>query len=193
MAEYSVSELLLFQAILILFNAVFACAEIAVISMNDSKLTKLAEAGDKRAMRLASLTKQPAKFLATIQVGITLAGFLGSAFAADNFSDRIVDWLIAQGVTIAPAKLDVLAVIFITLVLSYVTLIFGELVPKRIAMQYAAYHAVKSCLSRCERLPFTNTDVSGLHARRDTAQTKCHGKAANAANTSSLIGILRIR
>lgn len=137
MAEYSVSELLLFQAILILFNAVFACAEIAVISMNDSKLAKLAEAGDKRAMRLASLTKQPAKFLATIQVGITLAGFLGSAFAADNFSDRIVDWLIAQGVTIAPAKLDVLAVIFITLVLSYVTLIFGELVPKRIAMQYA--------------------------------------------------------
>ena len=105
--------------------------------MNDSKLAKLAEAGDKRAMRLASLTKQPAKFLATIQVGITLAGFLGSAFAADNFSDRIVDWLIAQGVTIAPAKLDVLAVIFITLVLSYVTLIFGELVPKRIAMQYA--------------------------------------------------------
>lgn len=137
MAEYSVSELLLFQAILIFFNAVFACAEIAVISMNDSKLAKLAESGDKRAMRLASLTKQPAKFLATIQVGITLAGFLGSAFAADNFSDRIVDWLVEQGITISSAKLDVLAVIFITLILSYVTLIFGELVPKRIAMQYA--------------------------------------------------------
>ena len=101
MSEYTITELLLFQAILILFNAIFACAEIAVISINDNKLKKMAEDGDKRAMRLASLTAQPAKFLATIQVGITLAGFLGSAFASDNFSDRIVDWLVSLGVTIS--------------------------------------------------------------------------------------------
>lgn len=137
MSEYTISELLLFQAILILFNAIFACAEIAVISINDNKLKKMAEDGDRRAMRLASLTAQPAKFLATIQVGITLAGFLGSAFAADNFSDRIVDWLVSLGVTISPKKLDVLSVIGITLILSYITLIWGELVPKRIAMQHA--------------------------------------------------------
>ena len=102
MSEYTITELLLFQSILILFNAIFACAEIAVISINDNKLKKMAEDGDKRAMRLASLTAQPAKFLATIQVGITLAGFLGSAFAADNFSDRIVDWLVYLVVTISP-------------------------------------------------------------------------------------------
>lgn len=137
MTDYTVLELLLFQAFLIFLNAVFACAEIAVISINDNKLKRMAESGDKRAQKLASLTAQPAKFLATIQVGITLAGFLGSAFAADNFSDRIVDWLIAQGVTISPTKLDILAVIGITLILSYITLIWGELVPKRIAMQHA--------------------------------------------------------
>ncbi len=137
MADYTIAELLLFQALLILLNAVFACAEIAIISINDNKLKKMAESGDKRAIRLASLTAQPAKFLATIQVGITLAGFLGSAFAADNFSDRIVNWLIAQGVNMSPQKLDILAVISITLILSYITLIWGELVPKRIAMQHA--------------------------------------------------------
>lgn len=137
MADFTVIELLLLQLFLIFLNAVFACAEIAVISVNENKLKKLSEEGNRKAKRLLSLTVQPAKFLATIQVGITLAGFLGSAFAADNFSDRIVDWLVASGVTISPAKLDVMAVIGITLVLSYVTLILGELVPKRIAMQNA--------------------------------------------------------
>ena len=137
MSDFSVPELLLLQLFLIILNAVFACAEIAVISINETKLKRMSEDGDRRAKRLLSLTQQPAKFLATIQVGITLAGFLGSAFAADSFSDRIVDWLIAQGVTISPVKLDVLSVIGITLILSYITLIVGELVPKRIAMQKA--------------------------------------------------------
>lgn len=137
MSDYSVFDLLIFQFILILLNAVFACAEIAVISTNGTKLKKWAQAGNTRAKLLLSMTENPAQFLATIQIGITLAGFLGSAFAADNFSDRIVDWLIRQGVTISPAKLDVLAVVGITCVLSYVTLILGELVPKRIAMRYA--------------------------------------------------------
>ncbi len=137
MPDYTVLELLLFQAFLIFLNAVFACAEIAVISINDNKLKRLADGGDKRAVRLVSLTAQPAKFLATIQVGITLAGFLGSAFAADNFSDRIVNWLLEKGVNLSPVTLDILAVIGITLILSYITLIWGELVPKRIAMQHA--------------------------------------------------------
>ena len=127
--------MLLFQFFLIFLNAVFACSEIAVISINGNKLKKFSEQGDKRASRLLSLTNQPAKFLATIQVGITLAGFLASAFAADNFSDKIVNWLVAIGITISPSKLDILAVIGITIILSYFTLIFGEIVPKRIAMQ----------------------------------------------------------
>lgn len=137
MSDFTITELLIFQLFLIFLNALFACAEIAVISINDNKLKRMAEGGNKKAARLYSLTQQPAKFLATIQVGITLAGFLGSAFAADNFSDKIVDWLISLGVTLSPKKLDVLAVIGITLILSYATLILGELVPKRIAMRYA--------------------------------------------------------
>lgn len=125
------------QIILILLNAVFACAEIAVISMNDNKLANMAANGDKRAVRLARLTSQPARFLATIQVAITLSGFLGSAFAADNFSDSLVDWLVSIGISLPAATLDTIAVILITILLSYFTLVFGELVPKRIAMKRA--------------------------------------------------------
>lgn len=128
---------ILLQVILIALNAVFACAEIAVISFNDNKLAKLAEEGNKRAVRLARLTSQPARFLATIQVAITLAGFLGSAFAADNFSDMLSDWIIGLGVPISHATLDTVSVILITIILSYFTLVFGELVPKRVAMKKA--------------------------------------------------------
>ena len=128
---------LLLQLFLILINAIFASAEISIISINDSKLALLSKSGDKRARRLTELTDQPAKFLATIQVGITLAGFLGSAFAADNFSDLIVNWIIGMGFNIAPATLNTIIVVIITLILSYFTLIFGELVPKQIAMRNA--------------------------------------------------------
>lgn len=135
--EDSVLFMLLLQAALIACNAIFACAEIAVISLSDSRLAKLASEGDKRAVRLSRLTEQPARFLATIQVAITLSGFLGSAFAAENFSDELVALIQSFGVRIPAATLDAIAVVLITLVLSYVTLIFGELVPKRVAMQKA--------------------------------------------------------
>lgn len=135
--EGSFIIMIILQVLLIALNAVFACAEIAVISMNDNKLEKLAASGDKRAVRLAHLTSQPARFLATIQVAITLSGFLGSAFAAENFSDGLVSWLIGLGVKIPVTTLDTIAVVFITIVLSYFTLIFGELVPKRVAMRNA--------------------------------------------------------
>lgn len=97
----------------------------------------MADQGDKRAKRLFRLTREPAKFLATIQVVITLSGFLGSAFAADNFSDPLVDWVINLGITVPRATLDTIAVVLITLILSYFTLVFGELVPKRVAMKKA--------------------------------------------------------
>ena len=129
--------MIILQVFLIALNAVFACAEIAVISMNDTKLAKMAAEKDKRAMRLVKLTSQPARFLATIQVAITLSGFLGSAFAAENFSDGLVKWLIGLGVKIPEKTLDTIAVVFITLILSYFTLVFGELVPKRVAMRKA--------------------------------------------------------
>ena len=96
----SIGFLLLIQVVLIALNAVFASAEIAVLSINEAKLAKMASQGNKKAKRLSKLTSRPAKFLATIQVAITLSGFLGSAFAADNFSDSIVDWLLGIGVPI---------------------------------------------------------------------------------------------
>lgn len=128
---------ILVQIFLILLNAVFASAEIAVISMNDTRLERLAKDGNKKAVKLSRLTAQPARFLATIQVAITLAGFLGSAFAADHFSDLLTDWLLGLGVPISRSVLDTASVIVITLLLSYITLIFGELVPKRAAMKNA--------------------------------------------------------
>lgn len=125
------------QIFLIALNAVFACAEIAVISMNDTKLAKLAAEGDKRAIRLARLTSQPARFLATIQVAITLSGFLGSAFAAENFAGLLAQWLLSIGIPMPLDALNSISVILITVVLSYITLVFGELVPKQVAMRNA--------------------------------------------------------
>ena len=125
------------QILLIALNAIFACAEIAVISMNDNKLAKMAAEGDKRAVRLARLTSKPARFLATIQVAITLSGFLGSAFAAENFAGLLAEWVYSLGVPMTLEALNSIAVIVITIVLSYFTLVFGELVPKQVAMRNA--------------------------------------------------------
>lgn len=138
---------LLVQIILILLNAFFAMAEIAVISLNGAKVKKLSEEGDKKAGKLLKLVEEPSGFLSTIQIGITLAGFLGSAFAADNFSGYFVKWIYEDiGFTsISVSALDTIAVILITLILSYFTLIFGELVPKRIAMQKPLAAAKISC------------------------------------------------
>ena len=121
--------LIILQIVLIALNAIFACAEIAVLSINETKLERMADDGNKKAKRLFKLTREPAKFLATIQVAITLSGFLGSAFAADNFSEPLVDWVVSLGVNIPRATLDAVAVVLITLILSYFTLVFGELVP----------------------------------------------------------------
>jgi len=127
--------LIVLQIVLIALNAIFACAEIAVLSINETKLERMAEDGNRKAARLFRLTREPARFLATIQVAITLSGFLGSAFAADNFSEPLVDWIVGLGVAIPRATLDAIAVVVITFILSYFTLVFGELVPKRVAMK----------------------------------------------------------
>jgi putative hemolysin len=126
---------LLLQAVLILLNAIFASAEIAVISLNDIALKQSADLGNKKAVRLVKLTEQPSRFLATIQIGITMAGFLGSAFAADNFSDYLVNLAVNAGVGLSPKVLNTISVIVITLLLAFITLVLGELVPKRIAMK----------------------------------------------------------
>lgn len=126
---------LVLQIFLIFLNAVFASAEIAVIQTNESKLQKKSEKGDKRAKRLLKLTSEPAKFLSTIQVAITLAGFLGSAFAADNFAGPLVELLLSLGVNLERGILNSICVVLITIILSFFSIIFGELLPKRLAMQ----------------------------------------------------------
>lgn len=133
----SIIPQLVLQVCLIALNAVFAAAEIAIISVKDAKLAALVAKGNKKAIRLARLTSSPAKFLSTIQVAITLSGFMGSAFAADNFSDILVKWIVSLGVTVNEATLNSIAVVVITIILSYFTLVFGELVPKRVAMKKA--------------------------------------------------------
>lgn len=128
---------IILQVVLIFLNAVFASAEIAVISMNDNKLYSLADNGDNRAVKLVKLTEQPARFLATIQVAITLAGLLGSAFAADNFAKPLVALIAGTGIGIPVNILNTVSVFLITLILAYFNLVFGELVPKRLAMKKA--------------------------------------------------------
>lgn len=137
MGDTHIFSQLLLQLILIALNAVFACAEIAVLSANGAKLEKMAEDGDKRARRLLKLTAEPARFLATIQVAITLSGFLASAFAADNFATLLSDWVVGLGVKIPASTVHSISVVVITLILSYFTLVLGELVPKRLAMKKA--------------------------------------------------------
>lgn len=120
-----------------MLNAIFACAEIAVISVNEAKLNKLISENNKKAKTIKKLTENPSGFLSTIQIAITLSGFLGSAFAADNFADPLVNWVINNGwfPQNRAEILNTVFVILITIVLSYFTLVFGELIPKRIGMR----------------------------------------------------------
>lgn len=140
----SVPKQLLIQAILIALNAFFAAMEIAVISLNTTKLKRLVEEGDEKAGKLLSMAENPAGFLSTIQVGISLSGFLGAAFAADSLSEPLTLWLLEMGVKLPEALLNNIAVIIITLILTFMTIVFGELIPKRIAQQ-KSYEVAKAC------------------------------------------------
>ena len=122
---------LLLVAILVLVNAAFAGTELALVSLRESQLQRL-EAGSATGAVLARLARQPNQFLATIQVGITLAGFLASAAAAVSLAQPLETPLSFLGGAAGPVS-----VIVITLILAYFTLVFGELAPKRIAMQRA--------------------------------------------------------
>lgn len=129
---------LLLNLVLIAINAFFAATEIAVISVNEKKVRAQAEDGDKKAAKLLKIVEDPTKFLSTIQVGITLAGFLSSAFAADSFGEMLAG-AICSGIENPSQSLvsliQTLSVIAVTLILSYFTLVLGELVPKRVAMK----------------------------------------------------------
>lgn len=127
---------LLFQLLLILINAFFASTETAVVSLNENKVRKQAEDGDKKAALMLRMIESPTRFLSTIQVCITLSGFLASAFAADNFASVLAGALTRAGFTLLPsAVLHTVCVVLVTLILSYFMIVLGELVPKRIALK----------------------------------------------------------
>ena len=121
-------------AILILINAFFAATEIAFISLNDAKIEKQAKEGNKKAKQIKKMLREPSKFLATIQIGITFAGFLSSAFAADAFADDLAP-ILQNLIPLGLAVWRNISIILITIILSYFSLVFGELVPKRLAMR----------------------------------------------------------
>lgn len=127
---------------LTLLNAIFAATEIAFISLNDAKVAKLAKDGDKKSIQIDKMLKSPSKFLATIQIGITLAGFLSSAFASQSFAVRLVE-VLKPVVPINEVILKNISIILVTIILSYFTLVFGELVPKRIGMKKSEWIANK--------------------------------------------------
>lgn len=121
--------------ILILLNAFFASAEIAFITLNDSKINKQAKEGDKKAKQIKKMLENPSRFLATIQIGITLAGFLSSAFASETFASKLSPILNNLLPMLSIQTWQAISIVIITIILSYFTLVFGELVPKRLAMK----------------------------------------------------------
>lgn len=128
---------ILLLACLILLNAFFAAAEMAFVSLNDAKISVKAREGDKKYKKIEKMLKSPSKFLATIQIGITLAGFLSSAFASDVFASELAKVLFNLTHAFSVTVWQNISIVVITIILSYFTLIFGELVPKRIAMENA--------------------------------------------------------
>jgi len=126
---------LIILAVLIFLNAFFAASEIAFISLNDTKIEKQAKDGNKKAKKIEKMLKTPSKFLATIQIGITLAGFLSSAFASDTFAEKLAPILFQCMPFLSLGVWKSISIIIITIILSFFTLVFGELVPKRLAMK----------------------------------------------------------
>lgn len=137
----------LLLVILIGLNAFFAASEIAFISLNDAKIDIQAKEGNKKAKKIKKMLENPSKFLATIQIGITLAGFLSSAFASEAFASELAPILNNLIPVLSVSTWNTISIIIITIILSYFTLIFGELVPKRIAMKY------------CEKVAFASIGV----------------------------------
>ena len=128
---------LLLLLLLILISGFFSCAEIAIISLNKNKLEKKAGAGNRQAKYILSLNSQPSKFLATIQIGSILAGFLASAFAASSITGRLTRWFVSLETAVPARTLATVSMVIITVILSFVQMVLGELVPRRVAMKKA--------------------------------------------------------
>ncbi|MBR2892365.1 MAG: DUF21 domain-containing protein, partial [Clostridia bacterium] len=121
--------------VLILVNAFFAMSEIAIISLNDNMIDKLAEEGHKKAKLIKKLTENPSNFLSTIQIGVTLAGFLTSASASTTFAEMLTNAVMNVAPQLPRGVINGVSVVVITVIMSYFSLVLGELAPKRMGMQ----------------------------------------------------------
>ncbi len=161
---------LLILLLLILLNAFFASAEVALLSIKPASLRKLEQEGGRRGRRLARLAADSGRFLSAIQVGVTFAGFLASAFAADSFAMPLTKFLMRHNINfLSESTLQTVSVVVVTLLLSFVSLVFGELVPKQIGLRYAETVSLRSAgaISLFAKLtaPFVwilNLSVSGV-------------------------------
>lgn len=140
---------IIFQVVLIMINAFFVMTEVALISTNKIKLKKMADEGDNIAKKLVDISEDPSEFLSTIQIGITFANFIASAFAADGLSGYLADFIYntLNVKVLSYEMMSTASLILITIILSYFTLVLGELVPKRIAMQKPMEVARFACIS----------------------------------------------
>ncbi|MFV0353046.1 MAG: hemolysin family protein [Oscillospiraceae bacterium] len=136
MSAGTIVLLILLQFVFIFINAIFASTELAVMQLSPSRLRRQIEEGDKKAVRVLKMVEEPSDFLSTIQIAITLAGYLGAAFAADNFAGPLTDWIFTtlNFTPIPYGVLNTLIIVLLTLVLAYFTLVLGELVPKQVAL-----------------------------------------------------------
>ena len=155
-------------AVLILVNAVFVAAEIALVTVRRSRIRQLSEEGDERARRVGRMTERPGRLLATIQLGITFVGFLAAAFAGASIAGHLADGL--RAITPLAGSADVVALLIVTLVVSLVTIVFGELVPKTLALAHAERYSLS--VARPDRDPGRAAGPARLapdddHALRD--------------------------
>ena len=134
-SEGSLLWQLLLLLVLMFINSFFTCAEVALLSLNKNRFEKMAAQGDRRAKRILALTRQPAKFIGSVQVAITLAGLLSSAFAAENFSWRLTERIVEAGSVIPAKTISTISLVIVTLILSFFTIVLCELLPKRIALK----------------------------------------------------------
>ena len=153
---------LILLLLLILVNAFFAMSEIAVISLNDNKIEKMAEDGHKKAKQVVKLTENSSKFLSTIQIGVTLAGFLTSASASQTFADMIVKALEGTAFynALGASVVSGLSIVIITIIMSYFSLVLGELAPKLSEFCFSSPRPFHRLLKCCPSQPMRSFDFS---------------------------------
>ena len=155
---------LLVIVLLTFLEAIFVASEIALVTMRRTRIDQLAEEGDRAAKRVKALVAQPGRFLAVTQIGLTFIGFLASAYAAVNLTASLEKAFAGSGLAVISTSAGALALIIVTLLLSLFTIVFGELVPKSLALAHTEQFALR--LSGLDRRPAADPRAPGRCAHR---------------------------